>query len=189
MYQINEKEREGWKLRKKRVIKGLRMKLGLSVEYMKIIIIIKMEDMVMSQRDVGIEGLWRIVKEERKMKEIEKRLGKELIDEMVNVVFGVIMDWVMVRYRFEGRSLVDEIVDIKFEMKNEVEGIQMEEIYEKNGWIGGMIRNYGIRIEFKSMGIVIEIILIGMKLVVRKVKKIIEEIRREVEEEEEKIGD
>ncbi len=132
--------------------------------------------------EVGFSGFWRLVTDERTLKALETSFGTAFIAALVNVVFGVILAWVLVRYRFPGRRFVDAIVDIPFALPTAVAGIALAAIYAPNGWIGSLLAPFGIRIAFSRAGIIIALIFIGLPFVVRTVQPIMEEISREVEE-------
>ncbi len=132
--------------------------------------------------DVGLSGFWRIVTDERTIKALETSFGTAFIAALVNVVFGVILAWVLVRYRFPGRRFIDAIVDIPFALPTAVAGIALASIYAPNGWIGSLLAPFNIRIAFSRAGIVVALIFIGLPFVVRTVQPIMEEISREVEE-------
>ncbi|EFM56946.1 sulfate ABC transporter permease subunit CysT [Brucella inopinata] len=182
MSSLPAQARAGWHFRKPSVIPGFGLTFGFSVAYLTLIILIPLAALVLRSSDVGLAGFWRIVTDERTLKALETSFGTAFIAALVNVVFGVILAWVLVRYRFPGRRFVDAIVDIPFALPTAVAGISLAAIYAPNGWIGGLLSPYGIRIAFTRMGIVIALIFIGLPFVVRTVQPIIEEISCEVEE-------
>jgi sulfate transport system permease protein len=137
---------------------------------------------VLRSTDVGFAGFWRLITDDRTLKALETSFGTAFIAALVNVVFGVILAWVLTRYRFPGRRVVDAIVDIPFALPTAVAGIALAAIYAPNGWIGSLFAPFGIRIAFTRLGIVIALIFIGLPFVVRTVQPIMEEISREVEE-------
>ena len=108
--------------------------------------------------------------------------GTSLVAAVINVVFGVIVAWVLVRYRFPGRRIVDAIVDLPFALPTAVAGIALTSLYAKNGWIGQLLEPLGIKVAFTPIGITIALIFVGLPFVVRTVQPVMEEIRKEVEE-------
>ncbi|MCL7997191.1 sulfate ABC transporter permease subunit CysT [Brucella pseudogrignonensis] len=174
--------RAGWHFRKPSVIPGFGLTLGFSVAYLTLLILIPLAALVLRSTDVGFAGFWKIVTDARTVAALETSFGTAFIAALVNVVFGVILAWVLVRYRFPGRRFIDAIVDIPFALPTAVAGIALASIYAPNGWIGSLLTPFDIRIAFSRAGIVVALIFIGLPFVVRTVQPIMEEISREVEE-------
>ena len=174
--------RAGWHFRKPSVIPGFGLTLGFSVAYLTLLILIPLAALVLRSTDVGFAGFWRIITDERTIRALETSFGTAFIAALINVVFGVILAWVLVRYRFPGRRFIDAIVDIPFALPTAVAGIALASIYAANGWIGSLLAPFNIRIAFSRAGIVVALIFIGLPFVVRTVQPIMEEISREVEE-------
>jgi sulfate transport system permease protein len=116
------------------------------------------------------------------VKSLELSFGASLIAAAVNVVFGSIVAWVLVRYRFPGRRIVDAMVDLPFALPTAVAGIALTSLYAPKGWIGHLLLPLGIKVAYAPLGIVIALIFIGLPFVVRTVQPVMEEIDREVEE-------
>ncbi|MBC8716131.1 sulfate ABC transporter permease subunit CysT [Ochrobactrum sp. Marseille-Q0166] len=174
--------RAGWHFRKPSVIPGFGLTLGFSVAYLTLLILIPLAALVLRSTDVGFTGFWRLVTDARTLAALETSFGTAFIAALVNVVFGVILAWVLVRYRFPGRRFIDAIVDIPFALPTAVAGIALASIYAPNGWIGSLLAPFNIKIAFSRAGIVVALIFIGLPFVVRTVQPIMEEISREVEE-------
>lgn len=174
--------RAGWHFRKPSVIPGFGLTFGFSVAYLTLLILIPLAALVLRSTDVGLAGFWRIITDERTVKALETSFGTAFIAAIVNVIFGVILAWVLVRYRFPGRRFIDAIVDIPFALPTAVAGIALASIYAPNGWVGSLLTPFDIRIAFTRAGIVVALIFIGLPFVVRTVQPIMEEISQEVEE-------
>lgn len=174
--------RTGWRFRRPSVIPGFGLTFGFSVAYLTLLILIPLAALVLRSTDVGFSGFWRLMTDERTLKSLETSFGTAFLAALVNVVFGTILAWVLVRYRFPGRRFVDAIVDIPFALPTAVAGIALASIYAPNGWVGSLLAPFGIRIAFSRLGIVVALIFIGLPFVVRTVQPIMEEISREVEE-------
>ncbi|MBB5700254.1 sulfate transport system permease protein [Ochrobactrum daejeonense] len=174
--------RAGAHFRKPSVIPGFGLTFGFSVAYLTLLILIPLAALVLRSTEVGFTGFWRLVTDERTLKALETSFGTAFAAALVNVVFGVILAWVLVRYRFPGRRFVDAIVDIPFALPTAVAGIALAAIYAPNGWIGSLLQPFGIRVAFSRTGIVIALIFVGLPFVVRTVQPIMAEISREVEE-------
>jgi sulfate transport system permease protein len=182
MSSLPARARAGFHFRKPSVIPGFGLTFGFSVAYLTLLILIPLAALVLRSTDVGFAGFWRLITDDRTLKALETSFGTAFIAALVNVVFGVILAWVLTRYRFPGRRVVDAIVDIPFALPTAVAGIALAAIYAPNGWIGSLFAPFGIRIAFTRLGIVIALIFIGLPFVVRTVQPIMEEISREVEE-------
>ncbi|MBA8837155.1 sulfate ABC transporter permease subunit CysT [Ochrobactrum sp. RH2CCR150] len=182
MSSLPARARAGFHFRKPSVIPGFGLTFGFSVAYLTLLILIPLAALVLRSTDVGFAGFWRLITDQRTLKALETSFGTAFIAALVNVVFGVILAWVLTRYRFPGRRFIDAIVDIPFALPTAVAGIALAAIYAPNGWIGSLFAPFGIRIAFTRLGIVIALIFIGLPFVVRTVQPIMEEISREVEE-------
>lgn len=182
MTSLAVRARSGLRLKKPSVLPGFGLTFGFSLAYLTLLILIPLAALVLHSTQVGFSGFWRIVTDERTIKALETSFGTALIAALVNVFFGVILAWVLVRYRFPGRRLVDAIVDIPFALPTAVAGISLAAIYAPNGWIGSLLAPFDIRIAFTRAGIVVALIFIGLPFVVRTVQPIMEEISLDVEE-------
>ncbi len=164
------------------VIPGFGLTFGFSVAYLTLIVLIPLAALVLYSGNVGFAGFWRLLSDDRTLKALQTSFGAAFLAALVNVVFGVLLAWVLVRYRFPGRRFADAIVDIPFALPTAVAGIALAAIYAPNGWVGALLAPYGIHIAYTRAGIVVALIFVGLPFVVRTVRPIIEEISREVEE-------
>jgi len=164
------------------VIPGFGLTFGFSVAYLTLIVLIPLAALVLYSGNVGFAGFWRLLSDDRTLKALQTSFGAAFLAALVNVVFGVLLAWVLVRYRFPGRRFADAIVDIPFALPTAVAGIALAAIYAPNGWVGALLAPYGIHIAYTRAGIVVALIFVGLPFVVRTVQPIIEEISREVEE-------
>jgi len=171
-----------WQFKRPSVIPGFGLTLGFTVAYLTLIILIPLSGIVWRTAELGWADFWAIVTDERTVKALEMSFGAALIAAAVNVVFGVILAWVLVRYSFPGRRIVDAAVDLPFALPTAVAGIALAAIYAPNGWIGQLLAPLGIKVAFTPLGIVVALIFIGLPFVVRTVQPVMEEIDREVEE-------
>ncbi|TIX02414.1 MAG: sulfate ABC transporter permease subunit CysT [Mesorhizobium sp.] len=154
----------GWRFRQPSVIPGFGLTLGFSLAYLTLIILIPLSGLI-----------WR-------SDALEISFGTAFIAAAVNVVFGTIVAWVLVRYNFPGRRIVDAMVDLPFALPTAVAGIALTTLYAPNGWLGSLLAPLGIKVAYTPLGIVIALIFIGLPFVVRTVQPIMEEIDKEVEE-------
>ncbi len=164
------------------ILPGFGLTLGYTLTYLTLIILIPLAALVGRASSLGVEGFLHILSDERTLLALRISFGAALIAALVNVVFGVIVAWVLVRYDFPGRRLLDAIVDLPFALPTAVAGIALAALYAQNGWIGALFAPLGIKIAFTPAGIVVALIFIGLPFVVRTVQPVMEEVDREVEE-------
>ena len=166
----------GWSWRRPSVITGFALTLGFTVAYLTLIILIPLSGVAWRSADLGWAEFFAIATDERPLEALKVSFGTALIAAGVNVVFGVIVAWVLVRYKFPGRRVVDAVVDLPFALPTAVAGISLAAIYEPNGWVGQFFAPLGIKIAFTPLGIVVALIFIGLPFVVRTVQPVMEEI-------------
>jgi sulfate/thiosulfate transport system permease protein len=172
----------GWQFRRPSVIPGFGLALGFSLAYLTLIILIPLSGLVWRSAALGWADFWVVATEERTLRALEISFGTSLIAAAVNVVFGTIVAWVLVRYEFPGRRVIDAMVDLPFALPTAVAGIALTTLYAPNGWIGSLLVPLGIQVAYNPVGIVIALIFIGLPFVVRTVQPVMEEIDKEVEE-------
>ncbi len=170
-----------WKWRQSSVIPGFGLTLGYTVTYLFLIILIPLGGLVWSTAKLGFSDFIAIATDSRTLNALRVSFGTAFLAALVNAVFGVIVAWVLTRYRFPGRRFVDAIVDLPFALPTAVAGIALT-LYANRGWVGSLFEPFGIKIAFTPTGIVIALIFIGLPFVVRTVQPIMEEIDRQVEE-------
>ncbi|WP_237370678.1 sulfate ABC transporter permease subunit CysT [Rhizobium sp. SL42] len=164
------------------ILPGFGLTLGYTITYLTLIILIPLAALVVRTASLGWADFFAVVMDERTQLALRTSFGAALIAAAVNVVFGVVVAWVLVRYDFPGRRLLDAIVDLPFALPTAVAGIALAALYAKNGWIGGLLDPLGIKVAFTPLGIVFALIFIGLPFVVRTVQPVMEELDREVEE-------
>jgi len=164
------------------VIPGFGMALGFTLTYLTLIVLIPLAGVVWRSAELGWAEFWAIAGDRRTLNALRISFGASLIAATVNVLFGVIVAWVLTRYRFFGRRVLDAIVDLPFALPTAVAGIALTSLYAPNGWLGGLLEPLGVKVAFTPTGIVVALIFIGLPFVVRTVQPVIEEIDRETEE-------
>lgn len=172
----------GGRFRTPSVIPGFGVTLGFSLAYLALIILIPLSGLAWRSASLGWAEFWEIATGPRTVAALKISFGASLIAAAVNVVFGTIVAWVLVRYEFPGRRVVDAMVDLPFALPTAVAGIALTTLYAPNGWIGSLLDPLGIKVAYTPLGIVIALIFIGLPFVVRTVQPVMEEIDREVEE-------
>ncbi|TPI52197.1 sulfate ABC transporter permease subunit CysT [Mesorhizobium sp. B3-1-3] len=172
----------GWRFRQPSVIPGFGLTLGFSLAYLTLIILIPLSGLVWRSAALGWADFWAIAVDRRTLNALKISFGTAFLAAAVNVVFGTVVAWVLVRYRFPGRRIADAMVDLPFALPTAVAGIALTTLYAPNGWIGYVLAPLGIKVAYTPLGIVIALVFIGLPFVVRTVQPIMEEIDKEVEE-------
>ena len=147
--------RGGWAFRKPSVIPGFGLTLGFTIVYLTLIILIPLAGIAWRSADLGWNDFWVIASDPRVIKALQISFGASLAAAIVNTVFGMIVAWVLVRYRFPGRRILDATVDLPFALPTAVAGISLAAIYAPNGWIGQFLAPLGIKVAFTPLGIVV----------------------------------
>ena len=171
-----------WRLRQPSVIPGFGLTLGFSLAYLALIILIPLAGLVWRSASLSGAEFLAIATDPRTLNALKVSFGTAFIAALINVVFGVVVAWVIVRYEFPGRRIVDAVVDLPFALPTAVAGIALAALYAPNGWVGKVLGLFGVKAAFNPTGIVIALVFIGLPFVVRTVQPVMEEIDREVEE-------
>ncbi len=171
-----------------RVIPGFGLTLGFTIFYLALIVLIPLSAVFLKTFTMTWEAFWTAVTSERVVASYKLSFGASLIAASLNVVFGGIVAWVLVRYKFPGKRFVDALVDLPFALPTAVAGITLTALYSNNGWIGQYLEQFGIKVAFTPLGIVIALTFIGLPFVVRTVQPVLEEAERELEEAAASLG-
>ena len=172
----------GLVLKRPSAIPGFGLALGFTLTYLGLIVLVPLAAMVLKASSLGFAGFWEVVSGPRTFAALKLSFLTSLVAASVNVVFGVIITWVLVRYRFPGRRIFDAIVDLPFALPTAVAGIALTALYAPNGWIGQLLAPVGVQVAYTPLGILIALIFIGLPFVVRTVQPVLEEFDREIEE-------
>jgi sulfate/thiosulfate transport system permease protein len=170
------------RLREPSVIPGFGLALGSTVAALSLIVLIPLSALVLRAASIGPTGFWAIASDPRTLAALRLSFGAALIAAAINTVFGLLLSWVLVRYRFPGRRFIDAAVDLPFALPTAVAGIAMAAVYAPNGWIGSIADKLGFKIAFTPVGVVLALVFIGLPFVVRTVQPVLEEVEREIEE-------
>lgn len=169
-------------VRRPSIIPGFGLTLGFSLTYLSLLILVPLLVLILHALSVGPQRFWDITTDERTLYALRTSFSSAFAAALINVVFGTLLAWILVRYRFPGRRLVDAMIDLPFALPTAVAGIALSAIYAPNGWIGILLAPFNIRIAFTQTGIIIALVFIGLPFVVRTVQPVIEEVSREQEE-------
>ena len=164
------------------VLPGFGPTLGITVLYLSLIVLIPLGALVLKTSELTWTVFWSTVTDPRVLASYRLSFGAAAIAALINAVFGVIVAWVLVRYRFPGKALIDALVDLPFALPTAVAGIALTALYAPNGWLGQLLTPLGIKVAYDWKGVVVALTFIGLPFVVRTVQPILEELGKDVEE-------
>ncbi len=168
--------------RHKRVLPGLSLSLGTSLLFISLILLLPMTGLVMQTVDMGWERYWQVITNERVVASYKVTLWAAALASIFNGFFGLLLAWVLVRYEFPGRRILDALVDLPFALPTAVAGITLATLYAQNGWYGDILESLGIKVAYTPWGIVLAMAFTSIPFVVRTVQPVLEELSPEEEE-------
>jgi sulfate/thiosulfate transport system permease protein len=169
-------------LKQPSVLPGFGLTLGFSIFYLSVIVLIPLSGLFVKTSILSWGQFWETITTSRAIASYQLTFGASLVGALINGLFGSIIAWVLVRYHFPGRSLVDALVDLPFALPTAVAGITLAAIYSPNGWIGQYLEPFGIKVAFTPLGVLVALTFIGLPFVVRTVQPVLQDLDREVEE-------
>jgi sulfate transport system permease protein len=175
-------------IKKNMIFPGFNLSLGYTIVYLSLIVLIPLSAVVIKSLSLTPEVFWHTITSPRVLASYRLSFGTALIAGIFNAVFGMILAWVLVRYQFFGKKIIDALVDLPFALPTAVAGISLTALYSKNGWIGQYLEPLGIKVAFTPLGILIALIFIGIPFVVRTVQPILEDLESELEEAASSLG-
>jgi sulfate transport system permease protein len=175
-------------IKKNMIFPGFNLSLGYTIVYLSLIVLIPLSAVVIKSLSLTTEVFWNTVTSPRVLASYRLSFGAALIAGSINAVFGLILAWVLVRYQFFGKRIVDALIDLPFALPTAVTGIALTAIYSKNGWVGQYLEPLGIKVAFTPLGVLIALIFIGLPFVVRTVQPILEDLETELEEAASSLG-
>jgi sulfate transport system permease protein len=173
---------------RRRVLPGFGLTMGLAVFYLSLIVLIPLATLPAKTFTMTWEAFRATISDPRVVASYRLSVGASLIAASVNAVFGFIVAWVLVRYTFPGRRLVDALIDLPFALPTAVAGIVLTALYAPNGWLGAPLARHGIKVAFTPLGVTVALIFIGLPFVVRTLQPVIEDLDPEVEEAATSLG-
>ncbi|MDX7936206.1 sulfate ABC transporter permease subunit CysT [Acinetobacter baumannii] len=171
-----------------RVLPGFGLSLGFTLAYVSFIVLIPLAAVFIKSFGVGWDGLWEILTSERILKSLQLSFSSALIAAFINVVFGLLLAWCLVRYNFPGKRLVDALVDLPFALPTAVAGIALTSLYAPTGWIGQYLEPLGVQVAYTPIGITLALVFIGIPFIVRTVQPVLSDIETELEEAASALG-
>ncbi len=171
-----------YRLKKPSIIPGFKITLGFTLAYLLIIVVVPLMGLFFKTATLTLPEFWHAVTSERVMHAYKISFGLAFIAALVNCVFGLALAWILARYRFPGKKIVDAMVDLPFALPTAVAGIALTALYAPNGWVGQYLAAMDIKVAFTPVGILIALMFVGMPFVVRTVEPILQDVEQELEE-------
>ena len=168
--------------RRRSVIPGFGITLGLTLTWLALIVLIPLGGLFLKTAELSPQQFWSIVTGTRALNALKISFGLSLVAAIVNLFFGALVAWTLVRYEFPGRRIFDAIIDIPFALPTAVAGIALTTLFAENGWLGGLLAPLGIKVAFTPLGILIALTFIGLPFVVRTLQPVLEDLDSDIEE-------
>jgi sulfate transport system permease protein len=172
----------------RRVLPGFHLSLGFTIFYLALIVLLPLSAIFLKTFTLTWQGFIDAVTSPRVVASYQLTFGASLIAALLNVIFGGIVAWVLVRYRFPGKRIIDALVDLPFALPTAVAGIALTTLYAPNGWLGRLLAPLDIKVAFTPLGVLVAMTFIGLPFVVRTVQPVLEEAERELEEAAASLG-
>jgi len=172
----------GLTLKPHNVLPGFGLALGFTLFYLSLIVLIPLSAAFIKTATLTWEQFWAAVSAPRVVASYQLSFGASLLAALINAFFGLILAWVLVRYSFVGKRIVDALVDLPFALPTAVAGIALTALYSEKGWIGQLLQPLGIKVSFTPLGVLVALVFIGLPFVVRTLQPVIEELEPELEE-------
>jgi len=166
----------------RRILPGFRPAISMTIGYVSLLILIPLAALVLKSASLGPAAFWAAVASPRALAAYRLSIVTAAAAAGINAVFGVLVAWVLVRYRFPGRRLIDALVDLPFALPTAVAGIALTSLYAENGWIGRLLAPYHIKVAYTPLGIIVALTFIGLPFVVRTVQPVLEDLSPELED-------
>ncbi|HEY7759094.1 MAG TPA: sulfate ABC transporter permease subunit CysT [Burkholderiales bacterium] len=164
------------------VLPGFGLAFGYTILYLSLIVLIPLSATFFKSAGLGWDAFWATITAPRVLASLRLSFGASLAAALINAVFGLLVAWVLVRYRFIGRRVCDALVDLPFALPTAVAGIALTAVYAGNGWLGQHLEPLGIKVAFTPLGVVVALTFIGLPFVVRTVQPVLEDLEPELEE-------
>ena len=177
-----EKRRRSFSLRRRGVLPGFGLTLGYTIFYVGLLVLLPLFALVFKSSTQGLSAFISAVTDERALIAYWLSFRTALAGAAINAVFGVVVAWVLVRYTFPGKSLLDALVDLPFALPTAVAGIALTAVYRENAWVGSKLMSLGVKVAFTQLGIIVALTFIGIPFVVRTVQPVLEELETDVAE-------
>ena len=174
--------------KQKNILPGFNLSLGYTLLYLSLIVLIPLSAAFIKTTELSFNEFWNVVTAPRVLASYQLTFGASLIAALINAAFGLLTAWVLVRYTFPGKKIIDALVDLPFALPTAVAGIALTAVYAGNGWIGSWLEPHGIKVAFTPLGVIIALTFIGLPFVVRTVQPVLEDLEAETEEAAASLG-
>ena len=174
--------------RSRGVLPGFGLSLGITCTYLSLMVLLPLATIFVRTTDLSWTQFWSTISNPRVVASYRVTFGASLVAAVINTIFGLLVAWVLVRYRFPGRRLVDAMVDLPFALPTAVAGIALTTLYAPNGWMGALLDPLGIKVSYTWLGITVALVFIGLPFVVRTVQPVLDDLEVEVEEAAASLG-
>jgi sulfate/thiosulfate transport system permease protein len=178
----------GRRLKKRSVLPGFGLAMGWTVFYLCLVVLIPLATIFAKSSELGWWQFWRVVTAPRALAAYRLSLGASLAAGLINAVFGLLAAWVLVRYRFPGRRILDGLVDLPFALPTAIAGIVLTSLYAQTGWLGSHLAKLGIKVAYTPLGVVAALTFVGLPFVVRTVQPVLQDLDVGVEEAAASLG-
>ena len=175
-------------MKKRRVLPGFKLSLGYTIFYLSLIVLIPLATLFLKTATMSFDQFWAVVTSPRTLAAYHLSFGTAFVAALINAFFGFLVAWVLARYTFPGKSIVDALVDLPFALPTAVAGIALTAIYAPNGWIGQYLAKVGIKSAFSPLGITLALTFIGLPFVVRTIQPVLEDLDPAIEEAASSLG-
>jgi sulfate/thiosulfate transport system permease protein len=175
-------------LRRPSIIPGFGLTLGFTIFYLSLIVLIPLSATFVEASKMGLHAFWQVVTTPRALASYELSFGASFLAAVANFVLGTLVAWVLVRYEFPGKRILDSLVDLPFALPTAVAGIALTTLYAPSGWFGKPLAALGIHVAFTRLGVVVALTFIGLPFVVRTVQPVLEDLDKELEEAAASLG-
>ena len=172
----------------RRVLPGFGLSMGVTISYLSLIVLVPLAAVFIKSSALGWTEFWHVATTPRVLASYRLSFGASLLAAAINVVFGLMLAWSLVRYNFPGRRIVDALIDLPFALPTAVAGIVLTTLYAPGGWLGKPLAQYGVTVAFTPLGVTVALIFIGLPFVVRTLQPVIEDLDPEVEEAATSLG-
>lgn len=171
-----------------RVLPGFTLSLGLSVFYLSLIVLLPASTLVLQAAEMSLKEFFQVVTDPRLMAAYKVTFAGAAIASILNAIFGLLMAWILVRYEFPGRRLIDSLIDLPFALPTAVAGLTLAALFAHNGWVGQWFDAAGIKISYTFYGIILAMVFTSIPFVVRAVQPVLEDLSEEYEEAAASLG-
>ncbi len=167
---------------RRRVLPGFGLTMGATLFYLALIVLLPVAALILKTADGGFLRFWQVISSPRAIAAFEVTIGAALIATAFNAIYGLLMAWVLARYRFPGRRILDALIDLPFALPTAVAGIALTALYAGNGWFGHILEPAGVKVVYTIVGVAVAMAFTSVPFVVRTVQPVIEELKAETEE-------